>query len=81
VTTDFVCFLKSIEQIKLDFNNETKNNYRVMLQMGDEVLDYQQAVEKYEHCQIVLEQGGDHSFINYDQHLPKIMNFLTLNNS
>jgi hypothetical protein len=81
VTPDFVCFLKSIEQIKLDFNNETKNNYRVMLQMGDEVLDYQQAVEKYEHCQIVLEQDGDHSFINYDQHLPKIMNFLTLNNS
>ncbi|MGB0938430.1 MAG: YqiA/YcfP family alpha/beta fold hydrolase [Colwellia sp.] len=76
VTPDFVHFLKSIDQIKLDFNNETKNNYRVMLQMGDEVLDYQQAVEKYEHCHVVLEQGGDHSFIDYDRHLPEIIKFL-----
>ena len=40
-----------------------------MVQTGDEVLDYQQAVEKYQHCQLIVEEGGDHSFIGFDNHL------------
>jgi len=49
-----------------------------MLQTGDEVLDYQQAVEKYRHCQLTIEQGGDHSFINYENALPKVASFFNL---
>lgn len=49
-----------------------------MVQTGDEVLDYQQAVEKYRHCQLVIEQGGDHSFVNYENILPKIALFFNL---
>jgi predicted esterase YcpF (UPF0227 family) len=78
VTPEFVHYLKSIEQNNLGFEDDTKNNYRVMVQMGDEVLDYQQAVEKYENCQLVLEKAGDHSFINFDHHLPEITHFLEL---
>ena len=49
-----------------------------MVQTGDEVLDYQQAVEKYRHCQLVIEQGGDHSFINYENALSNIALFFNL---
>ncbi len=48
----------------------------VMVQTGDEVLDYRQAVEKYKACQVLVEAGGDHSFINFEQHLPDIAAFL-----
>jgi len=53
----------------------TKKYYMVMVQTGDEVLDYQQAVDKYHDCQLIVQQGGDHSFINYAEILPTIMKF------
>lgn len=65
--------LKALEQEKI-----SKNNYLVMVQTGDEVLDYQQAVEKYRHCQLVIQQGGDHSFIDYENILPNVALFFNL---
>ena len=62
-----------LEQKKL-----IKKNYMVMVQTGDEVLDYQQAVDKYQHCNLVVQSGGDHSFINYEQMLSKMMRFFQL---
>jgi predicted esterase YcpF (UPF0227 family) len=56
----------------------SKNNYLVMVQTGDEVLDYQEAVDKYCDCQIIVQQGGDHSFIDYPKVLPKIAMFFNL---
>ena len=73
VLAQHIVELKSLEQV-----NISKNNYLVMVQTGDEVLDYQQAVEKYRHCQLVIEQGGDHSFINYENALPNIALFFNL---
>lgn len=63
--------LKSLEQKKI-----AKKHYKVMVQTGDEVLDYQQAVEKYQGCRLVVQQGGDHSFIDYEKSLPDIAKFL-----
>ena len=51
-------------------------HFKVMLQTGDETLDYRLAVEHYQGADVVVEEGGDHSFVNYDQHLPAIMAFL-----
>ncbi len=56
----------------------SEKQYMVMVQTGDEVLDYQQAVDKYHHSQLIVQQGGDHSFINYQTMLPAIMNFFDL---
>ncbi len=72
-----------IEQKHLDelerFDVATSSDpsrFLVMVQSGDEVLDYRQAVAKYADCQLIVEQGGDHGFQNYTDHLPKIMKFL-----
>lgn len=54
--------------------------YRVMLQTGDETLDYKLAEQNYAQSHLIIEQGGDHSFVGYEQHLPVIAEFL-LNDS
>jgi predicted esterase YcpF (UPF0227 family) len=55
---------------------KNKNNYLVLLQSGDEVLDYRDAEQRYQGCNIILESGGDHSFIDYHRHLESIHHFL-----
>lgn len=52
------------------------DRYWVMLQTGDETLDYRQAVEKYSGCRQLVEQGGNHSFEGYENWLSEIARFL-----
>lgn len=53
----------------------SQKQYMVMVQTGDEVLDYQQAVDKYQDCQLIVQPDGNHSFVNYNDMLPTIMKF------
>ena len=78
VTTQHMLELKAIEQSAPSFDDEQKNNYLIMVQTGDEVLDYQEAVDKFQHCRLIVEQGGDHSFIGFDQKLPITAEFFQL---
>ena len=55
---------------------KNKANYLVFLQTGDEVLNYRDAETRYTGANIVIEQGGDHSFLDYDRHLSDIYRFL-----
>lgn len=52
------------------------DDYWVLLQEGDETLDYRKAVRFYEHARQTVEPGGDHSFQGYDRYLPEILTFL-----
>ncbi len=79
VTEQHMYALKAIEQSAPTFNDIQKNNYLVMVQTGDEVLDYQQAADKFQHSHLIVEQGGDHSFIDFEKKLPLIADFLQLN--
>jgi len=65
---------KSLEVASL----KTPKNYWVLLQTGDEVLDYRQAETRYADCDPVIEEGGDHSFQRFERHLPAIIDFLQL---
>ncbi|WP_292657565.1 YqiA/YcfP family alpha/beta fold hydrolase [Nitratifractor sp.] len=47
----------------------------LMLQTGDEVLDYRLALEELKGAQTLLEEGGDHSFRGFEKHLPRIEAF------
>lgn len=49
--------------------------YLLMLQTGDETLDYRQAIEKYAGCPSIVEQGGSHEFSEFERHLDKILAF------
>jgi predicted esterase YcpF (UPF0227 family) len=52
-----------------------KNNYWLMVQTGDEVLDYRQAVKHYQGVKQTIEEGGDHSFQGFERHLNKAIEF------
>ncbi len=47
-------------------------DYLVLLQAGDEVLDYRHAATYYAAKDVVIEQGGNHRFENLADHLPRI---------
>lgn len=48
----------------------------VMLQTGDEVLDFREAESFYADSNLFVETGGDHSFVGFESWLPRIANFL-----
>lgn len=78
VTKEHIQQLKALEKTAPTIDGKEKNNYLVMVQTGDEVLNYQQAVEKYQHCRLIVQEGGDHSFINFDKCLPTISDYFQL---
>ena len=48
----------------------------VLLQAGDERLDYRLARDYYRDRRMVVEQGGDHSFADFPRYLPAALEFL-----
>ena len=49
--------------------------YLLIVETGDEVLDYRHAVQRYAGAEQVVVQGGDHSLQSFPQHLPRILEF------
>ena len=49
--------------------------YLLLLQTGDDTLDYREALHKYRDCPSIVEQGGTHEFSGFERHLDKILSF------
>lgn len=49
--------------------------YLLLLETGDEVLDWRQAARKYEGARMAVRDGGDHSLQSFPEHLPRILAF------
>ena len=45
----------------------------LLVQTGDEVLDYRLAIDKYRNCTQWVEQGGNHAFEDFESRLPQIL--------
>lgn len=56
----------------------TPSRYLLLVETGDEVLDYRKAVARYAGCEQVVIEGGDHSLQSFSQHLPRILRFAGL---
>ena len=61
-----------IEKIK------SPDKYLLLVQTGDEVIDYNEAVDFYAGGKQVVEEGGDHSFVDFERHLPAITRLAVL---
>jgi predicted esterase YcpF (UPF0227 family) len=53
----------------------TPQRYLLLVETGDEVLDYRQALERYAGAEQVVVQGGDHSLQSFPRQLPRILEF------
>ena len=52
--------------------------YLLLVETGDEVLDYREAVEKYRGARQIVITGGDHSLASFSEHIPLILEFAGL---
>ena len=50
-------------------------NYLLLVQTGDELLDYREAVVKYCGAQQVIIPGGDHGFQRFEDYIGRILEF------
>ncbi len=57
----------------------TPRRYLLLVETGDEVLDYGRAVERYAGAEQVVIEGGDHSLRSFPQHLQRILEFSRAN--
>lgn len=49
--------------------------YLLMVETGDEVLDYRDAVARYRGCRQVVIEGGDHGFSDFADHVDTVLEF------
>jgi predicted esterase YcpF (UPF0227 family) len=72
VTPRYIEELRALERTPLQY----PENFMVMVQTGDETLDYRKAVSKFSDSRLVIRENGDHSYQGYDRELPDIEAFL-----
>jgi predicted esterase YcpF (UPF0227 family) len=56
----------------------TPSRYLLLVESGDEVLDYRLAVTRFAGCRQTIVHGGDHSFASFASVLPQIVDFCRL---
>jgi len=68
-----------IEQLRaLEVPHIIPERYLLMLETGDALLDYRQAVVRYAGCRQLVLEGGDHSFTRFPDLLPQLLEFCGL---
>jgi len=55
--------------------------YWLMVETGDEILDYRHAVARYAGCRQTIHPGGDHGFCHWETHLDGVLAFAGLSSS
>ncbi|WP_456488146.1 YqiA/YcfP family alpha/beta fold hydrolase [Caminibacter pacificus] len=68
-------YLKELKKLK---TKPKRGKYLVLLQSGDEILNYKKALKKFKklpNAKVVVEYGGNHRFENLNDYLSMIENF------
>ncbi|NLF54429.1 MAG: esterase [Thauera phenolivorans] len=73
-TRDHIEQLRALEVAEITH----PERYWLMVETGDEVLDYRHAVEKYDGARQTVLDGGDHSFTRWNHYLDEIIRFAGL---
>ena len=64
-------WIDSLEDIFIE--NPTPDRYLVLLQTGDETLDYKYAEKYFSGARIVIDEGGSHSFDGLEKKISQIL--------
>lgn len=65
-------------QLKAQVARPTPERYWLLLEEGDEVLDWRQARDFYAGCRQTVLAGGDHSFTMFPDFVPQLIEFAGL---
>jgi predicted esterase YcpF (UPF0227 family) len=68
--------LREWERLRVE--RPTPGRYLLLVETGDEVLDYREAVARYAGSDQLVVEGGDHSLQSFPEHLPRILQFAGL---
>lgn len=72
-TAQHLAELRALEVVAI-----TPERYLLLVETGDEVLDYRHAVEKYRGAQQLVIEGGDHGFSDFAHYLDTVLVFAGL---
>ena len=72
-TAEHIAQLRALEAPQI-----TPERYLLLVETGDEVLDYRQAVARYAGCRQRVLDGGDHSFTRFADLLPQLLEYCGL---
>lgn len=77
---EYVLEANHMDELKALDVDEIKqpSDFWLLQQEEDEVLDYRQAVERYQGAKQTVEAGGDHSFVDFERYPKQIIQFLEL---
>ncbi len=64
-------WIQSLKDIFIE--NITGKNYLVLLQTGDQTLNYKFAKQYFEGSNIIIDEGGSHSFENLELKIPEML--------
>ena len=53
----------------------TPSHYLLLVETGDEILDYREAVKRYAGARQVVVEGGDHALQSFSRHIPLLLEF------
>jgi hypothetical protein len=73
VTCEHIDFLKTLN---ID-NIKKQENYMVLLQTGDDLLDYKDAINKLPNAVLNVEEGGSHTYEGIQRHFKDIKKFFS----
>lgn len=70
--------LKQCDSLKKYIVTNVKNEDNIMIisQKGDELIDYQVAINHIKNATIILQEGGNHAFDNINEYFDDIKSFL-----
>ncbi len=72
ITPQSVAYVESLET---ELNLYKRDKTLVLLQSGDEVLDYRYALNFFKDIPVDVEEGGSHRYDNFDKKINKILEF------
>ena len=70
-------YIRQLHEMRVEKINRTES-YWLLVQQGDEVLDYQEAVDYYAGCRQTVISGGDHGFVGFEDYLADIIEWSAL---
>ena len=65
--------IAELEALEIDALHPER--YLLMVETGDEVLDYRHAVERYRGAKQLVIEGGDHGFSDFETHVDAVFEF------